>query len=117
MKLKESKLNCNKSSARLILIICIFFVAINKISSSNGDGSIVFTNCLRNCLYENCTDNKYRRKSSLNNLDSEVEPFENRQPYYLKLLGWDCTEECKYDCMWFENFYEDKEDLCSYEFE
>lgn len=23
----------------------------------------------------------------------------------------------KYDCMWFENFYEDKEDLCSYEFE
>lgn len=37
--------------------------------------------------------------SSVFTLTSSL-PFRDRQPAYLRLLGWSCVEECKYQCQW-----------------
>jgi hypothetical protein len=59
-------------------------------SSSYGDGSDVFQTCTQRCVELSC-----RVKDTL-----ESSPFDLDQPYYMRLLGWDCLNECRYECMW-----------------
>lgn len=99
----------NKSFIGLfkLLIISLFLtivLTIEQVSSSNGDGSVVFSNCLYKCRRDNCSNVKHK-KTKENVTDDDINDssvdFYDRQPLYLRLLGWDCDEECKYDCMWF----------------
>lgn len=56
--------------------------------ASIGDRLDVFYDCNHQCLTDNCS---YQKK---------IERFKATQPAYLALLGWDCYEECKYQCQW-----------------
>lgn len=31
---------------------------------------------------------------------SSYQTFQDKQPFYLTLLGWSCSEECRYQCQW-----------------
>jgi len=52
---------------------------------SIGDRSHPYQNCLFNCV---------------SNCDNRNKVFTEKQAMHLQLLGWDCSEECKYECMW-----------------
>ena len=79
------------------LLLCILFSCC---FGSVGDNSNAFIECKQRCTELNC-EVKNMPASSV---------FEVNQPYYLRLLGWDCLSECKYECMWhtievFEKIY------------
>ncbi|CAF0880636.1 unnamed protein product [Brachionus calyciflorus] len=76
----------------LRLIIFLVFIWRHKAQASLGDQSDIFNYCLDKCFERNCTQRlaKNDHKTS----------YELTQPFYLKLLGWDCESECKYVCMW-----------------
>lgn len=86
----------------VFLLTCCYLVKF--LHASVGDSSVVFNECLDKCWLTNCT-----LRSIVSNLDFDDEDLklpnlitnhDQNQPYYLKLLGWDCAEECKYKCMW-----------------
>lgn len=68
--------------------IVYFLLSISKAGASTGDLSKTFQAYFRQCQNELCTSS-YKAKE-----------FEKLQPYHLQYLGWDCIEECKYNCMW-----------------
>jgi post-GPI attachment to proteins factor 3 len=69
-----------------IIIYSLFsIILINTVFASNGDRSSYFQNCLYELINKNCSD---------------LEVFNKNQPFYLKLLLWDCVDETKYECMW-----------------
>lgn len=70
------------------LFITILIYQINISFASKGDKSIYFRECLAKTIYYNCTLIKIENEFNLN------------QPIYLQLLGWNCYEESKYECMW-----------------
>jgi hypothetical protein len=72
-----------------IILISIVIIAneIKLIYGSIGDRLPVYKNCLNECLQNNCSDN--------NALE-----FYKRQPNYLLLMGWDCSQECQHQCQW-----------------
>jgi post-GPI attachment to proteins factor 3 len=72
----------------LLLIVIIVFSQINIIFASYGDKSDYFRECLTKTINYNC---------SLIRVENE---FNLNQPLYLRLLGWNCIEESKYECMW-----------------
>lgn len=55
-----------------------------------GDASSVFHACRRRCMELSCPNNR----------PPEQTKYEMTQPLYMRLLGWTCSEECKYECMW-----------------
>ncbi|XP_030034600.1 post-GPI attachment to proteins factor 3 [Manduca sexta] len=59
-------------------------------ASSVGDRSNMYQNCLKFCIKGNCTNDGYRfsPKSSI------------QQDFWCKLIGWTCSDECRYICMW-----------------
>lgn len=69
---------------RIALAACLFAEA----KTSVGDRLDYFRNCFRNCVYLNCST------------ESKLASFKKAQPPHLQLLGWDCEEECKYECQW-----------------
>ncbi|ESP01909.1 hypothetical protein LOTGIDRAFT_138807 [Lottia gigantea] len=68
-----------------MILLLIIFLNLQECWTSVGDRSFVFQKCLETCLKSNCTD---------------MNVFFSRQPYYLQLLHWDCSSECRYYCMW-----------------
>lgn len=85
------------------MILKITFIALilklDAIQASLGDDSIIFNECMQKCWFNNCTALSAYDESGVQVRPREI-PFENNQPYYLKLLGWDCSSECQYACMW-----------------
>ena len=69
----------------IIHFIILIFVSINEINASIGNENHVFLDCLRICSKKKC---HFTTK------------FEKNQPTYLKLFGWTCIDDCKYECMW-----------------
>ncbi|CAH0555988.1 unnamed protein product [Brassicogethes aeneus] len=72
------------------LITLIFLTYLTKFSyCSPGDRSNYFIRCWETCTHLNCSD------------EYNVEFISSQQqPFYLKLLNWNCGDECKYVCMW-----------------
>lgn len=70
------------------LILFLINLFVKQVYTSNGDYSSYYQSCLERYLEKNCSN------------DEKLNRFENKQPFYLKLLGWNCIEECKYECMW-----------------
>nr|CAB3264808.1 post-GPI attachment to proteins factor 3 [Phallusia mammillata] len=67
------------------VFLTIFALSLfSTTSASNGDRSGAYQNCLKPCVNNNCSGVEY--------------PVDH--PLYLKAMGWDCKEECKYSCMW-----------------
>ena len=62
-------------------IVC--FSLIKPCLASVGDRSYAFKECLLAC-------------------EADCDPLElkSKQSSHMKLLSWDCTGECKYECMW-----------------
>lgn len=82
-------IKCSYVSISLAIVnvsLVLFFIGYSY--ASIGDRSYQYDKCLDECLYKNCS-----------NLFDDNR-FELRQPAHLKLLGWDCLSECKYECMW-----------------
>lgn len=65
-------------------ILIVILLNLTVCYGSIGDRSKQFQSCMFLCKRKNCSKML----------------FHTNQPYYLQLLGWDCTEECKYSCMW-----------------
>lgn len=65
-----------QSSILLIVLLC------NPVESSSGDRSSIFRHCINKC-FKGCHLDKYPGKL----------------PVYLTLFWWDCSDECKYQCM------------------
>jgi hypothetical protein len=76
----------NKISKILISIIIVNEIKI--IYGSIGDRLPVYRNCLNECLQNNCSNS------------DAIELFNKRQPNYLLLMGWDCSQECQHHCQW-----------------
>ena len=66
------------------ILLCIFLINIVYCFASIGDRSEKFKFCLTLCKQKNCSGVTFSRN----------------QPKYLQFLGWNCLEECKYECMW-----------------
>lgn len=73
-------------------LIWIISLQLACVWCSIGDKSVAFNDCVNNCWIANCT----RLSKSINLTRHDL-----NQPVYLKWLGWDCLEECRYNCMWF----------------
>jgi hypothetical protein len=74
-----------------ISIILISIIIVNEIKiiyGSIGDRLPVYRNCLNECLQNNCSNS------------DAIELFNKRQPNYLLLIGWDCSQECQHHCQW-----------------
>ena len=85
------------SSSLKLITTCLIILLSNNIYGTNaslGDNSAVYGECMSKCWFKNCTT----RAGSIKY--SNQTRFDLTQPRYLKLLGWDCTSECKYMCMW-----------------
>ncbi|XP_072029419.1 post-GPI attachment to proteins factor 3-like isoform X2 [Amphiura filiformis] len=75
-------------AVQLLLVAAILLCLPPFVLSSLGDKSIPFQNYLRKCLIANCSS------------QDKLMHFEEVQPHYMQLLGWNCKEECKYHSMW-----------------
>ncbi|XP_035689763.1 post-GPI attachment to proteins factor 3-like [Branchiostoma floridae] len=72
----------------IVALVAILVAAgIPACLASLGDRSYSFLTCLQTCENAKCRG-------------PGLERFNTNQPRYMGLLGWDCTEECKYECMW-----------------
>ncbi|RWS27832.1 post-GPI attachment to proteins factor 3-like protein, partial [Leptotrombidium deliense] len=81
----------NSDAFSLISRFLILFVIsqyIQCISASLGDNLVYFRQCLKKCVALNCSTAQ------------SLIAFEKNQPFHLWLFGWNCFEECKYDCQW-----------------
>jgi hypothetical protein len=76
------------SKISFILISIVIVNEIELIYGSIGDRLSVYRNCLNQCLQNNCSNS------------NEIDLFNKRQPYYLLLMGWNCSQECQHQCQW-----------------
>lgn len=65
-----------QSSILLIVLLC------NPVESSSGDRSSIFRHCINKC-FKGC----------------HLDEYPGKLPIYLTLFWWDCSDECKYQCM------------------
>lgn len=71
---------------KMIAIIILLAVFVTITFASWGDKDPDFQTCLANCLVgRQCSNNHYATHGL---------------PFHLRLLGWNCLSNCKYDCMW-----------------
>ncbi|XP_031568135.1 post-GPI attachment to proteins factor 3-like [Actinia tenebrosa] len=69
---------CGGLEFALAILCCI-----SPVSSSAGDRSYRFLNCVSDCEWISCN----------------IEGYPRDLPWYLRLFSWDCLDECKYNCM------------------
>jgi Per1-like family len=86
----------------MLLAAVFFFVSVFSVDfalASVGDRSDIFRSCLYNCFQTTCPSQALRVVSH-ENVDLREDSWSKQQPWYLKLLMWECEDECKYTCMW-----------------
>jgi len=72
---------------KLIISIVLVYL-IESIRCSTGDQIPYYVDCLQYCFYFNCSS------------DSALNEFKSKQSVLLRLTGWNCEEECNYNCQW-----------------
>lgn len=76
----------------IIVTIAVFLCERSSlVSCSIGDRSMIYRDCLNRFVRENCTNNGVLFKSNA----------QYKQDFWSKVLQWSCTDECRYQCMWF----------------
>jgi hypothetical protein len=86
-----------------LALLLALFIQSNRhtlVSCSVGDQSYTFYKCINDCFDKNCSSN-VDSHSSQSESHTKRTDFSDRQPLILKALGWNCHEECKYECMWY----------------
>lgn len=73
-----------------LALTLVVLSVLAPVLSSNGDRSLIYQNCLRNCVNSNCINIHDTFKS-----ESEIE-----QDVWCRMFQWSCSDECKYQCMW-----------------
>lgn len=84
--------------AGVAAVLVLFSALVIPASSSEGDASLVFQECHAVCLQTGCT----KTPGDSNTCDTAC-PQHNRHykpPWSLRLMGWDCSDDCSYHCMW-----------------
>ncbi|XP_018419106.1 PREDICTED: post-GPI attachment to proteins factor 3 isoform X2 [Nanorana parkeri] len=66
-----------------ILVLLLAGVVI----ASRGDREPVYRECVSACEQRNCSG-------------SRLQDFRAEQPLYMRLTGWACLDDCRYQCMW-----------------
>lgn len=69
-------------------VVIFIYCFITATECSKGDHLPYFTNCSSNCVHDQCLN------------ETQLAQFYINQPKYFIILGWNCSEECKYNCMW-----------------
>lgn len=90
-----------KLSLTCFLLVCVY--QFNLINASPGDSAPDYLLCYIKCNLKNCQPNitqKYDNVTDTTKEIHELNEFERNQPYYMYLFGWDCVDECRYNCMW-----------------
>lgn len=77
-----------------IITILIIFTLNQIISASIGNQNHQFLECFNLCSKKNCKNLRLKSKES-------EDEFSQNQLLHMRLLGWSCLDECKYDCMWY----------------
>ncbi|KAM4692229.1 post-GPI attachment to proteins factor 3 [Rhinophrynus dorsalis] len=67
-----------------VLFLLLLFGAA---AASRGDREPVYRECVNSCEQSNCTGVRLR-------------DFRAQQPLYMRLTGWTCLDDCRYQCMW-----------------
>jgi len=91
---KPNTFSINMNLNSLYFVIFSINAYIIRANASAGDRSYYYRKCTQNCFDSYCNVQNNRE------LDSKKRSFELNQSVYLKYLGWDCFDECKYECMW-----------------
>ncbi|OQV21867.1 Post-GPI attachment to proteins factor 3 [Hypsibius exemplaris] len=85
------------SSVFFLLILSFFCLTLTScVYGSVGDRSEAFRNCLSECFWRKCP----AKAAPQSTIDLPDDDWSRNQPWYLKLLVWECEDECKYSCMW-----------------
>ncbi|KAM4032961.1 post-GPI attachment to proteins factor 3 isoform 2-T2 [Anomaloglossus baeobatrachus] len=66
-----------------LLVLLLAGVAL----ASRGDREPVYRECVAACEQRNCTG-------------ARLQDFRTDQPLYMRLTGWICLDDCRYECMW-----------------
>lgn len=85
------------------LIFLILFVHQNIVQASTGDEAPDYLMCYIKCTMTKCQPNitqTYDNVTETTKQHEEPTLFEKNQPFYRYYTGWDCVDECRYDCMW-----------------
>lgn len=82
---------------RLVLCGMALCLHICLVAASVGDRSFYHQTCLKACWDAFCDS---RAPQSTAQRAKETLSFEISASVYLKYLGWSCTDECQYQCMW-----------------
>lgn len=79
----------SSSLARIpIIIAAIIMFSTHPSMSSVGDRLHYYNKCFSLCRQTNCSTN------------ADIRTFNARQSRYLLWMGWNCPEECRYQCQW-----------------
>ena len=83
----------------LVLVVMMVAAAFGSacVQASSGDNSPVFKKCVQKCLNRSCRLIGSSDTDTDTNKQQEM-PFDRQQPLWLRLLGWNCLEECRYQC-------------------
>ncbi|XP_012807999.1 post-GPI attachment to proteins factor 3 isoform X1 [Xenopus tropicalis] len=65
----------------------VLFLA-GVVAASRGDREPVYRDCVTLCERNNCTG-------------SRLTDFRAEQPLYMRVTGWTCLDDCRYQCMWY----------------
>ncbi|KAJ6219905.1 hypothetical protein RDWZM_005717 [Blomia tropicalis] len=72
-----------------ITFLIFFILAISNVLGSLGDRLIIYRNELQSCLEANCSS------------PTLLNQFYSSQLFFMKLFGWDCLDECRYQSQWY----------------
>merc|ERR1711936_576074 len=72
------------SLSAVITVLC----SVTSSQASWGDKSSFFTMCAKNCSREICRDQETHQV------------WEQQQSLPEKVVGWECMDDCRYNCMW-----------------
>lgn len=59
------------------------------VQASLGDRLVIFQNYVQSCVKHQCSS------------PEKLHNFALKQPTYLRIFGWDCYSECKYQSQWY----------------
>jgi hypothetical protein len=76
-----------------IVVIALLCLISPIVFCSEGDRSLAFQNCIKKLHKDHC-----QKHHLLNENITSV--YDLKQPFYMRLLGWDCMSEIQYECMW-----------------
>ena len=86
--MSTERLSLSSSLIKSTIITLIIISSAHLSLSSVGDRLQYYNKCFSQCRQRNCSRS------------DDIETFDAYQPRYLLWMGWNCREECRYQCQW-----------------